>query len=558
MALILIFFGLGNVALLDNNEGMYAEISREMLVAHDWRGWIIPHLNGLPYMEKPPLLYWLTASSFTVFGENAWAARMVPACSALACVFSLLRFGERNGVAQSSRLAALMFITGTGVVVMARVLMFDMLLTALLTAALMRAWEFAQFERKPDLRWAYTWLALAMLAKGLVALALFGMVMTVYLLHQVIVGCRTWQSILDWFEPKALMIAAVILVPWHIAASMTEASFAWFYFVNEHYLRFLGLREPHDYYAGPWWYYLPRVLIYLFPWSLFLPFAVFSTLGKRAESELGSELGSEFDSEQSRRESDLRRFLGYAWLLPLVFFSVSSAKANYYLVTVMPFACLHLAFKLRFVSGRLWRWLPALLLAALCAWLNFKLRGQTLQALSDVSILGRTGGEFVRVILTVLTLASLVVAVLAWRVARYSLCFYVLPAAVCAAALYIGLGALENRVSMRPVVNALDQSVGIEKVCLYQNFEQQSSLSFYLKRTVCVVDSHSSDLYWGNRLQANTSLVTVEQYLASLRQEPSVLLVMDHQLEQFKATALFHALRERAHIGYTTVFVSPP
>src|ERR1039457_1241108 len=65
-ALGFVLGGLGSFGILDNNEGLYAEIAREMLASHDWRQWVIPHLNGLPYMEKPPLLYWLTALSFAL------------------------------------------------------------------------------------------------------------------------------------------------------------------------------------------------------------------------------------------------------------------------------------------------------------------------------------------------------------------------------------------------------------------------------------------------------------------------------------------------------------
>ena len=79
-------FKLGSYPILDNNEGLYAEIPREMLRSGDWRQWIIPHLNGLPYMEKPPLLYWLTALCFAVFGESEWVARLVPVFSRVGCV----------------------------------------------------------------------------------------------------------------------------------------------------------------------------------------------------------------------------------------------------------------------------------------------------------------------------------------------------------------------------------------------------------------------------------------------------------------------------------------
>ncbi|MGB7481046.1 MAG: phospholipid carrier-dependent glycosyltransferase, partial [Burkholderiaceae bacterium] len=325
VALAAALAGLGSYGLLNNNEGLYAEIPREMLASGDWRQWIIPHLNGLPYMEKPPLLYWLTALSFALFGISEWSARLVPACSALACVALLLWFGRHAGHARAARLAALMFSTGFGVFAMSRALMFDMLLTALLTAALMLAWRRVTENRPRLLRWAYAWLALALLAKGFVALILFGLVALAF-------DFAASRSVRDfigglgkWFEWRALAVFAAIALPWHLAASLVEPAFAWFYFINEHVLRFLGRREPHDYYGGAWWYYLPRMLLYLFPWSLLLP----CLLARRQQAADGDSL--------------LSRFLLLAWLLPLAFFSISSAKANYYLVAVMPFAALHLA-----------------------------------------------------------------------------------------------------------------------------------------------------------------------------------------------------------------------
>ncbi len=81
---------------------------------------------------------------------------------------------------------------------------------------------------------------------------------------------------------RAVLIFLAIAAPWHIAASLVEPIFPWFYFINEHVLRFLGKREPHDYYAGSWWYYLPRMALYLFPWSFLL---VGLVGGPRAASE---------------------------------------------------------------------------------------------------------------------------------------------------------------------------------------------------------------------------------------------------------------------------------
>lgn len=265
-----VLLGLGGYALLDNNEGLYAAIPREMLASSDWRWWIIPHLNGLPYMEKPPLLYWLTALSFAVFGVSEWSARLVPALSSLSCVALLLWFGRHIGRPQAGRLAALIFVSCIGVTVMSRVLMFDMLLTVLLTAALMHAWLYFRYGEKSSLRWAYGLLALAVLAKGLVAVILMTVIVTSFALLNARSVAEFFQLLKRWLDPLAIAIFIAIAAPWHVAASLVEPAFSWFYFVNEHVLRFLSKRTPHDYYGGPWWYYLPRMAIYLFPWVLFM------------------------------------------------------------------------------------------------------------------------------------------------------------------------------------------------------------------------------------------------------------------------------------------------
>ena len=127
-----------------------------------------------------------------------------------------------------------------------------------------------------------------------------------------------WQPLrlaIDWLG-IALFLA--IVLPWHIAATLKHKGFFWNYIIGEHFLRFLNLREPHDYYQGSIYYYLPRIIIYLFPWSFFMPLIFLRpknlTLSKKNCC-----------------------ILAWCWLLlPLAFFSFSSAKANYYMIVSMP------------------------------------------------------------------------------------------------------------------------------------------------------------------------------------------------------------------------------
>ncbi|MCH8621694.1 glycosyltransferase family 39 protein [Undibacterium sp. TS12] len=540
--LLTVFFlayGLGCYPILDNNEGLYAEIPREMLASGDWHHWIIPHLNGLAYMEKPPLLYWLTALSFAVFGEHEWAARLVPALSALSCVAMLMWFGRQIGRVAASRLAALMFISGLGVMAMSRTLMFDMLLTAFLSAALMYGYLFSVSRDKKNLCRSLAMLALALLAKGFVAIILFAAVTFVYTVLLSTSLHDFWMRFKAWFDPKAIAIFLLIAMPWHIAATLTEPIFAWFYFINEHVLRFLGKREPHDYYAGAWWYYLPRMLIYLFPWSFFLPLLLI-----RAR-------------QQTPRA--LHVFLASAWIMPVLFFSLSSAKANYYLVVVMPLAALQLAIALedRLTVARSWsRALVGLTLSLMFAAIAWWVHKQASGEMANLQIFGYGAIQFLTLLMTSLSLASLVASFIVWWNKRIGIIPYiVLPAFLLVAAIGI-LQAMAGQTSTLPMVRDLQSSSGSREVFLFRVFEHQSSLPFYLKRPVRVVESRSSDLFWGNKLHKNNIVISDTFFDKLIAQQQVSLIVLDEDLASFQEKKYADKFQNIKKIGRSTVFMN--
>lgn len=535
-ALVLVLGGIGSFGILDNNEGLYAEIPREMLASGDWRLWIIPHLNGLPYMEKPPLLYWLTALSFALFGESEWAARLVPALSSLSCVGMLLWFGRTTGHRTAGKLAALMFVSGLGVMAMSHVLMFDMLLTALLTAALMFAYRSIAEQRPALLRWSYAFLAGAVLAKGFVALVLFGLVAVAFTalrrqgIGDFLRGCATW---FDW---RALLVFFAIAVPWHVAASLTEPIFAWFYFINEHVLRFLGKREPHDYYAGAWWYYLPRMAIYLFPWSFF----IIPVLLRRVPS---------------REEGGLKCFLFLAWLMPLLFFSVSSAKANYYLVAVMPFAAFHLALA---IEERQWlqrrgRALPGILIAILASIFLATVIVRGIGSNQAMRLMGLPLREFVTVALAAALVLALAASMFAYRFERIGILAYLALPLWTGAILVSTLQAMEPAISTKQLAQYLQRDLPGRTVYLYRNFEEQSSLPFYLRHPVQIVDAHSNDLFWGDRLRKNDIIIGTERFMQDMGKQPVAIVVLQRQLTDFRK-AFPSGFAAEKRIGDSVVF----
>ncbi len=554
IAFLFVGIGLGSYAILDNNEGLYSEISREMLHSGDWHQWIIPHLNGLAYMEKPPLLYWLTAVSFAVFGESEWSARLVPVISSLSCVGLLLWFGCKLGRPQTVRLAAIMFVSGLGVTAMSRTLMFDMLLTALLTAALMWAYFFIISNDARALRFAYAFLGLAVMAKGFIAIILFCAVIGSFILSQSKSIGHFLTSLAKCWNWKAIGIFLLIVLPWHVIAVLTEPIFAWFYFVNEHVLRFLGKREPHDYYAGAWWYYLPRMVLYLFPWS-FLLLGVF--FGKKIKNQ--TEVSEPAGQQSSKKIShQLQWFLSFAWLMPMLFFSISSAKANYYLVTVMPLASFQLAILLeeRQYGGRWGRLLPGVILTILFACLAWFLLHHPQDKLNSVQIMGLSVSQFALYALFALIALAMVSGVMAWRWPRIGILAYIL---LPITTLFMFLNILHvsaEWTSTRPLASVLNNQHPERKVFLFQIFEDQSSLAFYLKKPVYVIESRSSDLFWGNKLHKNNIALSSSDFEHAVNTPSLAVVVLNRDVALFTSKAYAKNFRLSQKFANVSLFLN--
>ncbi|PRC91653.1 ArnT family glycosyltransferase [Solimicrobium silvestre] len=540
LAFICVWAGLGAYGVLNNNEGLYAQIPREMLNSGDIKYWIIPHLNGLPYMEKPPLLYWLTALAFTLFGQADWVVRLVPSLSGLACVGLMLNFGQRIYRPQVGRLAALMFISGLGVMIISRTLLFDMLLTAFLTAALLFAYLYKLEGHKRDLRIAHVSLAFAVLTKGFVALLLFGSVTLVWII--LVHGSSAWKQFSKWFDLVSICLFFAITVPWFVAASLIEPIFLWFFFVNEHVLRFLGLRIPHDFYSGSWWYYLPRMVIYLFPWSLLLPIALLSTWTRLSRVEI-----QEF--------TILRKTLVFGWLVPLLFFSISSAKANYYVIVSMPFAALNLALLLEqsdFLKGKR-STILGVVVALLTGAAAITLQAAPNLVSSELVILGLPWHDYAVIALWSATGLSLLAALLAWRVPNVGLVSYIVLPLFSMGILLVTANAMDESISDRSMAAFIQQTVPNRTVYLYRNFEQNSSLPFYLKKPLNVIDSVSSDLYWGNQLRPeNTIMLSREQF--KLLKEPVVVIVPNAYLDEFAHKKMHTKFIKNKQFSHATVF----
>ena len=270
--------------LLDDVDSSFAQTGRNMLVSGDW---VTPHLNGVRDMEKPPLLFWFMAISYKIFGVHDWAGRLPLAMGAIALCLLTYRFGVWALGESAGFCSALVLTTSAGLFLFTRVFFLDTFLALCVAAALFcffRALE--PDETRPRL-WALGLglsLGFGLLAKGLAALVLSGGAAFVYLAFT---RQLRWTVIRSRLAPLlSLAVMVVVAAPWHILAALRNPptfvwtlhngpgqyhGFLWYYFVNEHLLRFLNMRYPRDYSTVPRLQFWLLNLVWMFPWSTYAP-----------------------------------------------------------------------------------------------------------------------------------------------------------------------------------------------------------------------------------------------------------------------------------------------
>jgi 4-amino-4-deoxy-L-arabinose transferase-like glycosyltransferase len=261
LSLAVCLFHLGSFGLWEPDEARYAEIAREMLQSGNR---LVPHLNYVAYIEKPPLLYWLTTLSFWIFGVSEFAARLPVALSAIAGIlatyfFALRAFGRRHAI-----LAAAILATIPLYALMAQVLTTDMMLTALVTIATFSL--YLHWDEGGRWCWiAYVAMGLAVMTKGPVGAAIPILSMLLWLAFNRELG----GAIAKFRAIPGLLLTILIAAPWFVAMTIREPGFFDFYFVGEHLRRVFQTNYSHN---EAFYFYLPVLAVGLLPWSLLVPF----------------------------------------------------------------------------------------------------------------------------------------------------------------------------------------------------------------------------------------------------------------------------------------------
>src|SRR5499427_2722318 len=259
--------------LLDDADSTHAEAAREMYVSGDY---VTLHVNGVRYLEKAPLLYWLVALGYHVFGVNEFSTRLPTVLAMFLLVVLGVRWGTRAFGERAGAYAGLFVTTAAGFYLFTRILIPEALLSLWIAGTFYLF--LTALENRQAWRWygGYACLALAVLTKGLIPLVFVGISAVLF-----VILTGQWRRWREFRLPSGLLLFFLIAAPWHILAGIRNPHFFWFYFVNEHFLRFLGRRYPVDYNQVPPLLYWSLHLVWLFPWSLYLPLAVRSIIDLR-------------------------------------------------------------------------------------------------------------------------------------------------------------------------------------------------------------------------------------------------------------------------------------
>jgi 4-amino-4-deoxy-L-arabinose transferase-like glycosyltransferase len=316
--------------LMDDVDAVQAQIARNMLASGDW---VTARLDGVAYLEKSPLNYWMMAVAYRIFGVHDWAARIPLALAVVLLCWVTYRFGRWAFDETAGLYAGIALSTCVGLFLFTRIVIPDAILTLAVTGAIWAWLRLLEPDEEHRLRWSFMLggcLGGGLLLKGLIA-AVFPVIAA--LAYMAVVGQLFSRS--AWHRLHlglAIPVALAIAVPWYVLATLRNPpyfafslhsgpgeyrGFFWFYFFNEHLLRFLGMRYPRDYNTVPRFWFWVLNLVWIFPWSFYLLSA--PTLDYKPTSRAGR-----------------ARLMAICWIGTVMLFFTFSTTQEYYSMPIYP------------------------------------------------------------------------------------------------------------------------------------------------------------------------------------------------------------------------------
>lgn len=488
--------------LVRPDEGRYAEIPREMVASGDWT---TPRLNGVKYFEKPALQYWATAAAYTAFGEHHWTARLWPALTGFLGIL-LVGFTGRKLFGNNAGLyAAAVLGSSLLYVLIGHLNTLDMGVSFFMGLGLC-GFLLAQRSNVPareNRLWMHiTWAALAfsVLSKGLIGLVLPGAVLVLYTLIQ-----RDWRLWTRLHMVTGLLLFFAIATPWFVLVSKANPEFFHFFFIHEHFERFLT--KVHGRYQ-PWYYFVPILLAGMLPWMV----PMFDALVRAWKTD-------------GKRSFQPKRFLLIWSVFIYFFFSISDSKLPSYLLPIFPALALLIGERLTKVSGRalFWQIVPLVALAAVALWL-----APDVVQLGDEEVPPALYQHYVPWL--VAAAAFLLVGTL---LALYWSRRQKIAQAVFALG-FAGLAAsqltLTGHESLSPASSAYQLTQQIKPYLkpdmpFYSVGMYEQTLPFYIKRTVTVV-AWQDELEFGFQQEPDKWIPQIETFKQRWRAESQALAIM--------------------------------
>jgi 4-amino-4-deoxy-L-arabinose transferase-like glycosyltransferase len=333
------FFRLGSVTLFDVDEAVFSEATKEMVESGDW---ITPTYNGENRYDKPILFYWLMAGSYTIFGINEFGARFPSAVAACLLIYSLFFFTKHFQDETTALYAAISCVLSLSFFVYSHAAVTDMTLTLFISLSLFSFYFSVAGSEKnkgKDTLYSYGFYlfsALAFLTKGLIGIVFpFGIALIYMIATEKLTGIK------KVFRFKGLILFILISAPWYLAQfSINGQEFFDQFIMKHHFKRYVGVISGHK---GPFYYYIPVLLVGLFPWIAYLPAGI----------------------KHALKEKDRFSLFALLWVTFLfVFFSLSTTKLPNYILPVIPAASLLIASGMK-VQDKRWRQFSHFFMAAM-------------------------------------------------------------------------------------------------------------------------------------------------------------------------------------------------
>jgi 4-amino-4-deoxy-L-arabinose transferase-like glycosyltransferase len=514
-------FTLFSPPLLDDADSVHAEVAREMVARQDW---ITLYANGIRYLEKAPLMYWSMAASFAIFGPQDWAARLPLAIATLALFLVVYATGRRLFASDTAGFyAALILLTSFGIFIYTRIIIPDVIVCMWLSLAMLLFWM--SLEQTQPSRWTAWGFAAAcafnVLTKGLIGVVFPLAIVVIFLLLD-----RNLGHLRRWHPLSSVLVFLLIALPWHLAAGIANPSqgnpggtmpapgnvhgFFWFYFINEQVLRYLNRRVPRDYDTVPLLLFWGLLVVWLMPWIAFVFKAIV-----RVRTDQGW------------------RLLGIWAAVVMVFFSFSTRQEYYALPALPPLALMIGGWLAREenssardplrLAGRriaIVLFLLGVTGGLLAAYLAIQAKPPS-PGMDLSTLLTQNPGEYAlslghfldlstramsafRLPL-ILTAIALVGGTLANLILRFNNRVRMGNYALFAMMVVFLIAAHMALVTFSPVLSSKVLADGIGRrlqagdvVEIHGEYESGSTLGFYLRRQVRILDGRSSDLWYGS------------------------------------------------------------